>query len=230
MLALPFIRRVRNVLIGRTGHGGGGAAEYLPVARVGTDIGGETTVSDVMVRHAELCVISAVRAVATVLIWGRISVAFRNEVFVGGKAMFGGQRFGEMEVWALEAYGASHLLQEMITVKSDDVQGRTKAYESIVKGEPIAEPGIPEGFKVVVKEFQGIGLDVKILTEDNKELSVSEFAPTEDNIPLPVENTLKDIEIKDDDLDEINLENNPDATIDEDLFDEELFDDDEIDE
>ena len=149
---------------------------------------------------------------------------------LGGKAMFGGQRFGEMEVWALEAYGASHLLQEMITVKSDDVQGRTKAYESIVKGEPIQEPGIPESFKVVVKEFQGIGLDVKILTEDNKELSVSEFAPTEDNIPLPVENTLKDIEIKDDDLDEINLENNPDATIDEDLFDEELFDDDEIDE
>ena len=148
---------------------------------------------------------------------------------LGGKAMFGGQRFGEMEVWALEAYGASHLLQEMITVKSDDVQGRTKAYESIVKGEPIAEPGIPESFKVIVKEFQGIGLDVKILTEDNKELSVSEFAPEDEQITKAVETTLTDIEIADDKQEiETDFEDNLDATLDEDLFDDELFDDEDM--
>ena len=140
---------------------------------------------------------------------------------LGGKAMFGGQRFGEMEVWALEAYGASHLLQEMITVKSDDVQGRTKAYESIVKGEPIQEPGVPESFKVAVKEFQGIGLDVKILTEDNKELSVTEFAPEDEPQRGPVETTLTDIDIEEED----EFEDNPEAEIDEDLFDDELFDD-----
>jgi DNA-directed RNA polymerase subunit beta len=93
---------------------------------------------------------------------------------LGGKAMFGGQRFGEMEVWALEAYGASSLLQEMLTVKSDDIVGRTKTYEAIVKGEPIAEPGIPESFKVLIKELQSLGLDMKILTEDNQEVSIQE--------------------------------------------------------
>lgn len=95
---------------------------------------------------------------------------------LGGKAMFGGQRFGEMEVWALEAYGASHLLQEMLTVKSDDVTGRNKTYEAIVKGYPIAEPGIPESFKVMIKEFQSLGLDIRILTEDKKEVSLSELS------------------------------------------------------
>ena len=147
---------------------------------------------------------------------------------LGGKAMFGGQRFGEMEVWALEAYGASHLLQEMITVKSDDVQGRTKAYESIVKGEPIAEPGIPESFKVIVKEFQGIGLDVKILTEDNKELSVSEFAPEDEQVTRAVENTLTDIEIDDKQEIESEFEDNLESGLDEDLFDDELFDDEDM--
>jgi len=98
---------------------------------------------------------------------------------LGGKAMFGGQRFGEMEVWALEAYGVSHLLQEMLTVKSDDVMGRNKTYEAIVKGFPISEPGIPESFKVMIKEFQSLGLDIKILTEDNQEVSVSELANDE---------------------------------------------------
>ena len=81
---------------------------------------------------------------------------------LGGKSLFGGQRFGEMEVWALEAYGASHVLQEMLTIKSDDITGRTKTYESIIKGQPIAEPGIPESFKVLVKELQALGLDIKI--------------------------------------------------------------------
>ena len=153
---------------------------------------------------------------------------------LGGKAMFGGQRFGEMEVWALEAYGASHLLQEMITVKSDDVQGRTKAYESIVKGEPISEPGIPESFKVAVKEFQGIGLDVKILTEDNKELSVSEFAPEEEPITATAEKALTDVEIPEEKEQEIDtdtdLADNPDSDESENLFDDEIFDDDDIDE
>lgn len=81
---------------------------------------------------------------------------------LGGKAQFGGQRFGEMEVWALEAYGASHILQEILTVKSDDVAGRTKVYESIVKGENIQEPNVPEAFNVLMKELQGLGLDVEI--------------------------------------------------------------------
>jgi DNA-directed RNA polymerase subunit beta len=84
---------------------------------------------------------------------------------LGGKAQFGGQRFGEMEVWALEAYGAAHTLQEILTIKSDDVVGRVKAYESIVKGENIPKPGIPESFKVLMKEFQSLGLDVNVLND-----------------------------------------------------------------
>ena len=93
---------------------------------------------------------------------------------LGGKAQFGGQRFGEMEVWALEAYGAAYTLQEMLTVKSDDVVGRVKTYEAIVKGENIPEPGIPESFKVLVKELQSLGLDVRLYSEDNKELELKE--------------------------------------------------------
>ena len=93
---------------------------------------------------------------------------------LGGKAQFGGQRFGEMEVWALEAYGAAYTLQELLTVKSDDVTGRVKTYEAIVKGENIPEPGIPESFKVLVKELQSLCLDVKLLSEDNKEIELKE--------------------------------------------------------
>ena len=94
---------------------------------------------------------------------------------LGGKAQFGGQRFGEMEVWALEAYGAAHILQEILTVKSDDIVGRVKTYESIVKGENISEPGIPEAFKVLLKELQALALDVKVLTENGDELIIREF-------------------------------------------------------
>ena len=123
---------------------------------------------------------------------------------LGGKAMFGGQRFGEMEVWALEAYGASSLLQEMLTVKSDDIVGRTKTYEAIVKGEPIAEPGIPESFKVLIKELQSLGLDIKILTEDNQEVSIAELSSDElDNTPslgAEVEQELKDVSINFEDI------------------------------
>ena len=100
---------------------------------------------------------------------------------LGGKAQFGGQRFGEMEVWALEAYGAAHILQEILTVKSDDVVGRVKTYESIVRGENISEPGIPEAFKVLLKELQSLALDVKVLTESGDELVIREFEEEEDN-------------------------------------------------
>ncbi len=93
---------------------------------------------------------------------------------LGGKAQFGGQRFGEMEVWALEAYGASHTLQEILTVKSDDVVGRVKTYEAIVKGENVPEPGVPESFKVLVKELQSLGLDVRLYSENNEELELKE--------------------------------------------------------
>lgn len=93
---------------------------------------------------------------------------------LGGKAQFGGQRFGEMEVWALEAYGASYTLQEILTVKSDDVVGRVKTYEAIIKGDNIPEPGIPESFKVLLKELQALGLDVRVLREDHTEVEIME--------------------------------------------------------
>jgi DNA-directed RNA polymerase subunit beta len=101
---------------------------------------------------------------------------------LGGKAQFGGQRFGEMEVWALEAYGAAHTLQEMLTVKSDDVTGRTKTYEAIVKGEEIVEPGVPESFRVLVKELQSLGLSVEVLDEEEEKLH---FGKEQDQEQLP---------------------------------------------
>ncbi len=99
---------------------------------------------------------------------------------LGGKAQFGGQRFGEMEVWALEAYGAAYTLQEILTVKSDDIVGRVQTYEAIVKGENIPEPGIPESFKVLIKEMQSLALDVRVLTEDNEEIQIKEVSEYED--------------------------------------------------
>ncbi|MBR3803721.1 MAG: DNA-directed RNA polymerase subunit beta [Clostridia bacterium] len=101
---------------------------------------------------------------------------------LGGKAQFGGQRFGEMEVWALEAYGAAHILQEMLTVKSDDVVGRLKTYDSIVNGEDISEPGIPESFKVLLKELQACALDIKVLTENNEEISLKELTEESEEV------------------------------------------------
>jgi len=94
---------------------------------------------------------------------------------LGGKAQFGGQRMGEMEVWALEAYGAAHILQEMLTVKSDDVQGRTKTYVAIVNGTKLPEPGIPEASKVMIRELQGLGFDVGIYTADKKEVELEKI-------------------------------------------------------
>ena len=93
---------------------------------------------------------------------------------LGGKAQFGGQRFGEMEVWALEAYGAAYTLQEILTVKSDDVVGRVKTYEAIIKGENVPEAGIPESFKVLLKELQSLGLDVQVLKDDGTEAEIKE--------------------------------------------------------
>ena len=98
---------------------------------------------------------------------------------LGGKAQFGGQRFGEMEVWALEAYGASNILQEILTVKSDDVTGRVKTYEAIVKGDPIVEPGVPESFKVLVKELQSLGINVEVLNEDEQKIQFVEDTSTD---------------------------------------------------
>ena len=108
---------------------------------------------------------------------------------LGGKAQFGGQRFGEMEVWALYAYGAAHVLQEILTVKSDDVVGRVKVYESIVKGKPINQAGVPESFRVLVKEFQALGLNIAMINEDGKEVDVKTLEEEEDKegSPLSIE-------------------------------------------
>jgi len=99
---------------------------------------------------------------------------------LGGKAQFGGQRFGEMEVWALYAYGAAHTLQEILTVKSDDVLGRVKVYESIIKGQEINQAGVPESFRVLMKEFQALGLDVSIINDEGKTLQLKEIEDAED--------------------------------------------------
>lgn len=101
---------------------------------------------------------------------------------LGGKAQFGGQRFGEMEVWALEAYGAAYTLQEILTYKSDDVVGRVKTYEAIVKGEPIPKPGVPESFRVLVKELQSLGLDMKVLGSDKQEIELRDMDEEDDDV------------------------------------------------
>ncbi len=156
---------------------------------------------------------------------------------LGGKAQFGGQRFGEMEIWALEAYGAAHILQEILTVKSDDVVGRVKTYESIVKGTNISEPGIPEAFKVLLKELQSLALDVKVLTENKEELSIKELMESDDDdIPVFKESDNKD-EVAIDKhekpeseetlfVDNENVDISDEFDFDKDMFEE---DDDEID-
>ena len=119
---------------------------------------------------------------------------------LGGKAQFGGQRFGEMEVWALEAYGASYTLQEILTVKSDDVVGRVKTYEAIIKGENIPEPGIPESFKVLLKEFQSLALDVRVLKDDMTEIEIQEGGEIiNDSLTPMIESSPGDNHIKDED-------------------------------
>ena len=140
---------------------------------------------------------------------------------LGGKAQFGGQRFGEMEVWALEAYGAAYTLQEMLTVKSDDVVGRVKTYEAIVKGENIPEPGVPESFKVLVKELQSLGLDVRLYSEDNQELELKENI--EDGIDFDPEKN-KDILLEE----EVVAEDDLSDGYTEDISDDKLLDEEEI--
>ena len=140
---------------------------------------------------------------------------------LGGKAQFGGQRFGEMEVWALEAYGAAYTLQEMLTVKSDDVVGRVKTYEAIVKGENIPEPGVPESFKVLVKELQSLGLDVRLYSEDNQELELKENI--EDGIEYDPEKEKKYLS-----EDEVVAEDDLSDGYSEDVEDDVLLDEEEI--
>ena len=148
---------------------------------------------------------------------------------LGGKAQFGGQRFGEMEVWALEAYGASHVLQEILTVKSDDTIGRVKTYEAIVKGENIPDPGVPESFKVLIKELQSLALDIKVLSEDKQEIEIREL---EDDIyatesefkdelgpVIPPEAMTEEEEavVEDFDFDDLDLGGDDDFGLDEDF-------------
>ena len=138
---------------------------------------------------------------------------------LGGKAQFGGQRFGEMEVWALEAYGASHVLQEILTYKSDDVIGRVKVYEAIVKGQSLPEPSIPESFRVLIKEFQALGLNISVINNDDEEVSICELEKEDDADEEPLAE-----EIQKPDLFASNKDIFKDEEEDEDLLDDE-FDD-----
>ena len=157
---------------------------------------------------------------------------------LGGKAQFGGQRFGEMEVWALEAYGAAYTLQEMLTVKSDDVVGRVKTYEAIVKGENVPEPGVPESFKVLIKELQSLGLDIKLYSENDEELELKEHidegidyeeAKVGENVVDEAE--LEDSYIEaDEDAEAMLLDTDESDELFAGLDDEELFDTDDFDE
>ena len=161
---------------------------------------------------------------------------------LGGKAQFGGQRFGEMEVWALEAYGAAHILQEILTVKSDDVVGRVRTYEAIVKGENIPEPGIPESFKVLIKELQSLCLDVKVLTAEDQEIEVKESVDYEDDgisvadfeldvIPDDIEEThvIEEVEDEFGDNEEIDFDGLSDGFENDDMdYDDGAFDDDDM--
>ena len=155
---------------------------------------------------------------------------------LGGKAQFGGQRFGEMEVWALEAYGAAYTLQEILTVKSDDVVGRVKTYEAIVKGENIPEPGIPESFKVLIKEMQSLALDVRVLTEDNEVIDIKESTEYEDLSGIDAFNEIENVAVEEEFFEgdagfsEENSEENEDDDLSEDSEGLELQEDFDTDE
>lgn len=162
---------------------------------------------------------------------------------MGGKAQFGGQRFGEMEVWALEAYGAAYTLQEILTVKSDDITGRVKTYEAIVKGHNVPQPGVPESFKVLVKELQSLCLDIKVLDENMEviELSEDEEEDTDfNNRAMPEESTagtdaefaaagfgINEAEEGDTDLGAFD---STEDEVDDDLMEEDSYDDGDFDE
>ena len=143
---------------------------------------------------------------------------------LGGKAQFGGQRFGEMEVWALEAYGAAYTLQEILTVKSDDVVGRVKTYEAIVKGQNIPKPGIPESFKVLIKELQSLGLDVKVLDKDNQEIDLKQNFDDDDDMGFHHDDSAFDEQNVADDLDGYSMEDeNGDPLLEEDSYTDDDF-------
>ncbi len=144
---------------------------------------------------------------------------------LGGKAQFGGQRFGEMEVWALEAYGAAYTLQEILTVKSDDVVGRVKTYEAIVKGQNIPTPGIPESFKVLIKELQSLGLDVKVLDQDNQEIDLKQNFDDDDDMGLNRSDPVFDEENVADDLEGYSVDDAEDLVLSGVMSDEEDDDD-----
>ncbi|MGN1298365.1 MAG: DNA-directed RNA polymerase subunit beta [Candidatus Scatovivens sp.] len=146
---------------------------------------------------------------------------------LGGKAQFGGQRFGEMEVWALEAYGAAYTLQEILTVKSDDVIGRVKTYEAIVKGENIPEPGIPESFKVLVKELQSLGLDVKLYSDTDQELELKENSEDE-GIIEEEEQIISEEELEDENINEIEEEEENEDEFYTNILDEDSIPEEEI--
>ena len=150
---------------------------------------------------------------------------------LGGKAQFGGQRFGEMEVWALEAYGASHVLQEILTYKSDDVIGRVKVYESIVKGQPLPEPGIPESFRVLIKEFQALGLNMSVITNDGEEIGVCDIEKqeeAEDDV-LSEEIQKPDLFMSEEEFNEESENKDFDDEFDDEEDEEEVIDDEEDD-
>ena len=157
---------------------------------------------------------------------------------LGGKAQNGGQRFGEMEVWALEAYGASHTLQEILTIKSDDIQGRIKTYEAIIKGKDIPEPGIPESFRVLMHELQGLAIDVRLLDKEGNEVDITNDDdehvvvhetevfehPENEKLENDIEpkEDIIDVDINGTDLDSIDLD---DAVNAQDNIDEEVVED-----
>jgi len=144
---------------------------------------------------------------------------------LGGKAQFGGQRFGEMEVWALEAYGAAYTLQEILTVKSDDVVGRVKTFEAIVKGLNVPKPGIPESFKVLIKELQSLCLDIKVLNKNGDEIDLKQNFDDDDNMGLtPVEFDQENVEVKDD-FEGFGFESPEGDTLEEESSDDNLLDD-----
>ena len=149
---------------------------------------------------------------------------------LGGKAQFGGQRFGEMEVWALEAYGAAYTLQEILTVKSDDVVGRVKTYEAIVKGQPVPQPGIPEAFRVLMKELQSLGLDVKVQDKEGNEIDIKQNYDDDDagfdHSDLPIGD---DVMLESELTDDYSIEDVPevDEEPDDSVFTEDLFADDD---
>ena len=138
---------------------------------------------------------------------------------LGGKAQLGGQRFGEMEVWALEAYGASHVLQEILTYKSDDVVGRVKVYEALVKGQPLPKPGIPEAFRVLIKEFQALGLDISVINNNDDVVGFDELEKNADNDENPIAEEVMEKEDIFKDFDEEDNESFDDEEL-EDEFDE----------